>query len=78
MQPSRTLFNIFVNDIPSLFTNSCTPVKLGETNLNCLLYGQYNLRTADRTESKMQTERYKMQTERYKMQTGDKMQTGCE
>ena len=35
---SPTLFNIFVNDIPSLFTNSCAPVKLGETNLNCLLY----------------------------------------
>ena len=30
---SPTLFNIFVNDIPSLFTNSCAPVKLGETNL---------------------------------------------
>ena len=29
------------------------------------------LRTADRTENKMQTEQYKMQT-------GDKMQTGCE
>ena len=29
------------------------------------------LRTADRTENKMHTERYKMQT-------GDKMQTGCE
>ena len=35
---SPTLFNIFVTDIFSLFTNLCAPVKLGETNLNCLLY----------------------------------------
>ena len=35
---SPTLFNIFVNDTPSFFTNSCFLVKLGETNLNCLLY----------------------------------------
>ena len=36
---SPTLFNIFVNDIPSLFINSCNPVKLGDTDLTgCLLY----------------------------------------
>ena len=35
---SPTLFNIFVNNIPNLFANSCTPVKLGDTDLNCLLY----------------------------------------
>ena len=38
--------------------------------------GQYNLRTADRTEKKMQTERYKMQT-RDKMQTGINMGYLC-
>ena len=31
---SPTLFNIFVNDIPSLFINSCNPVKLGDTDLS--------------------------------------------
>ena len=35
---SPTLFNIFVNDVPNLFANSCTPVKLGDTDLNFLLY----------------------------------------
>lgn len=35
---SPTLFNIFINDIPKLFTSSCDPVKLGETDLSCLLY----------------------------------------
>ena len=35
---SPTRFNIFVYDRPSLSTNSCVPVKLGETNLNCLVY----------------------------------------
>ncbi len=35
---SPTLFNIFVNDISSLFINSCNPVKLGDTDLSCLFY----------------------------------------
>ena len=35
---SPTLFNIFINDVPNLFDDSCDPVKLGNTNLNCLLY----------------------------------------
>ena len=35
---SPTLFNIFINDVPNLFDDSCDPVRLGNTNLNCLLY----------------------------------------
>ena len=35
---SPTLFNIFINDASNLFDDSCDPVKLGNTNLNCLLY----------------------------------------
>lgn len=35
---SPTLFNLYINDIPELFSKSCDPVKLGETDLNCLLY----------------------------------------
>ena len=35
---SLTLFNIFTNDMPNLFDNSCDPVRLGNTNVNCLLH----------------------------------------
>lgn len=35
---SPSLFNIFINDIPSLFSNVCDPVKLGDSKVNCLLY----------------------------------------
>ena len=31
---SPTLFNLFINDIPNLFNNTCEPVKLGDTELN--------------------------------------------
>ena len=35
---SPTLFNVFVNDIPSMFDKTCHPVRLGRVDLNCLLY----------------------------------------
>jgi hypothetical protein len=35
---SPTLFNLFVNDIPGIFDNSCDPVRLHSRSLNCLLY----------------------------------------
>jgi hypothetical protein len=35
---SPTLFNLFVNDIPDIFDNSCDPVTLHSRSLNCLLY----------------------------------------
>jgi hypothetical protein len=35
---SPTLFNMFINGKPDLFNSSCDPVKLGKTDLNCLLY----------------------------------------
>ena len=35
---SPTLFNIFINDIPNFFNQSCDPVRLDNTDLSCLLY----------------------------------------
>ena len=35
---SPNLFNIFVNDIPSIFTQSCDPIMLDNLKLNCLYY----------------------------------------
>ena len=35
---SPTLFNIFINDIPNLFNQSCDPVRLDNTDVSCLLY----------------------------------------
>jgi hypothetical protein len=35
---SPTLFNLFINDLSDIFDRSCTPVKLNDTNLSCLLY----------------------------------------
>ena len=35
---SPTLFNLFINDLSDIFYRSCTPVKLNDTNLSCLLY----------------------------------------
>ena len=35
---SPTLFNIFINDIPSYFDSSCDPVILTERQVSCLLY----------------------------------------
>ena len=36
---SPTLFNVFINDIPELFTpTACDPVHLGDTKVSCLLY----------------------------------------
>ena len=35
---SPTLFKLFINDITDYFDNKCDPVKLGDNNINCLLY----------------------------------------
>jgi hypothetical protein len=35
---SANLFNIFLNGIPTLFDNTCSPVQLGNRLLSCLLY----------------------------------------
>ena len=35
---SPTLFNIFINDIPSYFDSSCDPVCLTHNHISCLLY----------------------------------------
>ena len=35
---SPRLFNIFLNDIPPLFDESCHPLSLGDQKLNCLMY----------------------------------------
>ena len=35
---SPTLFKIFINDLPDIFTEYCKPVSLGNDNLNCLMF----------------------------------------
>ena len=35
---SPTLFNLFINDLPNIFTDECHPVSLYKEKLNCLLY----------------------------------------
>lgn len=35
---SPKLFNLFINDIPTMFNDECKPVTLGSEKLNCLLY----------------------------------------
>ena len=36
---SPRLFNIFLNDLPEIFDNSCNPVNLGtDQKINCLMY----------------------------------------
>ena len=35
---SPTLFNLFINDIVGLFDEQCLPPKMGNQNINCLMY----------------------------------------
>lgn len=35
---SPRVFNLMINDIPKLFDESCNPVKMNSTHLNCLMY----------------------------------------
>jgi len=35
---SPNLFKLFINDLPLIFDNTCDPVKLHKTSLNCLMY----------------------------------------
>ena len=35
---SPTLFNLFINDLPEIFTHDCHPVTLYNEKLNCMLY----------------------------------------
>ena len=35
---SPTLFNIFVNDLPRIFDDTCKPVSVGNVFINCMLY----------------------------------------
>ena len=35
---SPLLFNIFINKLPEIYDQSCDPVKLGSSDLNCLLW----------------------------------------
>ena len=35
---SPKLFNIFINDIPEIFNDTCEAAKLGKININCLMY----------------------------------------
>ena len=35
---SPRLFNLFINDIPDIFDETCKPAKLGSETINCLMY----------------------------------------
>ena len=35
---SPTLFNLFINNIVELFDEQCHPPKIGNQNINCLMY----------------------------------------
>ena len=35
---SPRLFNLFINDIPAIFDDSCSPAKLKNEKLSCLMY----------------------------------------
>ena len=35
---SPLLFNIFINKLPEIFDPTCDPVKIGSSDLNCLLW----------------------------------------
>ena len=35
---SPTMFNLFINDIPQLFNDSCDPAQLCDKPINCLMY----------------------------------------
>lgn len=35
---SPLLFNVFIDDLPSIFDNDCAPLKIHDTSINCLLY----------------------------------------
>ena len=35
---SPRLFNLFINDIPTIFDKQCHPVQLGKINIQCLMY----------------------------------------
>ena len=32
------LFNLFLNDLPDIFYGRCDPVRIGKTEISCLLY----------------------------------------
>ena len=51
---SPTLFNIFINDLPSQFDDSCDPVLLYNKKISCLLYAD-DLILLSRSESGLQT-----------------------
>ena len=36
--PSPMLFNLFLNDLPEIFHSRCDPIRIGKTELSCLLY----------------------------------------
>ena len=35
---SPLLFNLFINDLPDIFDDTCKPVKIGNSRINCLMY----------------------------------------
>ena len=47
---SPTLFNIYINDLPDIFDDSCKPVMLEKLSLNCLMFADDILLLAESAE----------------------------
>ena len=57
---SPTLFNIFINDLPKIFDDSCAPTRIGSTPFNAMLYAD-DLMVISETQSGLQEAMYKLE-----------------
>ena len=66
---SPRLFNLFINDIPELFDNTCRPVTLGDEKISCLMYAD-DLVILSETESGIQNclDKLKQYTDKWKLE----------
>ena len=66
---SPRLFNLFINDIPELFDNTCHPVTLGDEKISCLMYAD-DLVILSETESGIQNclNKLKQYTDEWKLE----------
>ena len=55
-----TLFNIFINDQPTYFDDSCVPTRIGNTPFNSMLYAD-DLMVISETQAGLQEAKYKLE-----------------
>ena len=67
------LFNIFINDIPDIFNKECTPAKMGNIEINCLMYAD-DLIIVSETEKGLQNSlaKLKQYTKKWNLQVNMK------